>query len=70
MEEASIESPGSIVIVEGYHENLRKPYTKLRQKLARYDHDDAEGLQMAGYAMNMTIGPKYHLPTMLVFDAL
>lgn len=46
LEEAPIENPGSIGIVERYHAPLRRAYTKIRQTLHRGEATDAEFLQM------------------------
>ena len=70
MEEAPIESPGSIGIVERYHAPLRSAYVKLRQTLSKGDVRDDECLRMAVYATNCTMGPEGLVPMLLVFGAL
>ena len=69
LEEAPIENPGSIGVVERYHAPLKKAYLKLRQTLQKGDTSDAECLQMAVYAANATIGPEGLCPMLLVFVA-
>lgn len=56
LEEALIENPGSIGIVERYHAPLRSYFTKLIQSLPKSTAIDPECLQMAVYAANATIG--------------
>ena len=70
LEEAPIENPGSIGVVERYHAPLKKAYLKLRQTLQKGDTSDAECLQMAVYAANATIGPEGLCPMLLVFGAM
>ena len=70
MEEAPIENPGSIGLVERYHAPLRKAYVKLRETLSRTNATDQECLQAAVYAANATIGPEGLCPMLLVFGAL
>ena len=70
LEEAPIETPGSIGIVERYHAPLRKAYTKIRQDLLKKDCSDQDCLKMAVYACNATMGPEGLCPMLLVFGAL
>ena len=70
LEEAPIENPRSIGVVERYHAPLKKAYLKLRQTLQKNDTNDAECLQMAVYPANATIGPEGVCPLLLVFGAL
>lgn len=69
IEEAPIETPGEIGIVERYHAPLRAAYTKLRQDMGKYEATDSECLKMALYAVNSTMGPEGLCPMMLVFGA-
>lgn len=70
MEEAPIETPGSIGIVERYHAPLRMAFTKLREDLRKDEATDDECLQLAVYACNATMGPEGLCPMLLVFGAL
>lgn len=70
LEEAPIESPGSIGIVERYHAPLRRAYKTLRESLNKEDTSDADCLRMAVYASNATMGPEGLCPMLLVFGAL
>ena len=70
LEEAPIENPGSIGIVERYHAPLRAAFQKIRQTLSKRDADDSECLQMAVYSTNSTIGPEGLCPMLLVFGAI
>lgn len=69
VEEAPVENPGTMGIVERYHAPLRSAYTKIRDTLDK-STTDAECLQMAVYATNFTIGPEGLCPMLLVFGAL
>ena len=70
LEEAPIETPGAIGVVERYHAPLRSAYTKIRQTLSKGDTNDHECLKMAVYANNSTMGPEGLCPMLLVFGAL
>lgn len=69
LEEAPIENPGSIGVVERYHAPLRTGYTKIRSSLYRTINDE-ECLQMAVFANNSTMGPEGPSPMLLVHGAL
>ena len=70
LEEAPIENPGTIGVVERYHAPLKRAYLKIRATLTKPDANDDECLQMAIYASNTTIGPEGLCPMLLVFGAL
>lgn len=67
LEEAPVESPGTISIVERYHEPLRAAYLKVRQSLTRNEASDNECLKLAVHGVNSTMGPEGLVPMMLVF---
>lgn len=64
LEEASIEIPGSIGIVELFHAPLRAAYTKLREQLERSKYNDENFLKMAVF------GTEGLCPMRVVFGAL
>lgn len=70
MEEAPIESPGTIGIVERYHAPLRASYMTVRQSMPRAKASDDECLKLAVHGVNNTMGPEGLVPTLLVFGAL
>lgn len=66
VQEAPIETPGAIWMVERYHSPLRATYEKIRKELSR-DHRDIEFLQMAVFTINATVGLEGLCPRLLVF---
>lgn len=70
LDEAPVETPGAIGLVERYHSPLRKAYEKIRASLTREKATDADCLRMAVFANNSTIGPEGLCPMMLVFGAV
>lgn len=70
LEEAPIESPGAISVVESYHAPLRRYYNKIWDSLDKSDATNEECLKMAVYASNATMGPVGLCPMLLIFGAL
>ena len=70
LNEAPIENPGSIGLVERYHAPLRCAFAKLRETLEKNIVNDADCLQMAVFATNATMGPEGLCPMLLVFGAM
>lgn len=70
LEEAPIETPGAIGVVERFHVPLRCAYNKLGQSLSKVDTSYAECLKMAVHAKNSTMQPEGLCPMFLFFGAL
>lgn len=70
LEEATVENPGTIGIVERYHAPLRCAYKTLRSSLDKAEASVPECLQMAVFAVNSTIGPEGLCPMMLLFGSI
>lgn len=70
IEEASIETPGSIGIAERYHSPLRSSYKKIRETLQREEATNDECLHMATYVAHYTMGPEGLCPMLFVFGSL
>lgn len=70
MRERPIETPGAIGVVEPYHGPLRAYFKKTRETLSGDQATDDEGVQMAVFSLNSTMGPKGLVPMLLVFGAL
>lgn len=56
MEDAPIESPGSIGIIERYYAQFCSAYNKIRKWLEKNDTTNEEWLRMEVYVMNCTMG--------------
>lgn len=70
IDEAPIETPGAIGLVERYHAPLRSSYRKIRSSMSNQEASDNECLRMATYAINSTMGTEGLVPILLVFGAL
>lgn len=68
LEEAPIDNPGFIVIVERYHAPLRSNFDKLRQSLSKGEVSETYCLKISTYATNSTICPEGLCPMMLVLE--
>lgn len=69
LRDAPIECPGSIGVVERYHDPLKAAYKKIWSEMGT-SASAAECLKHAVYDTNTSSGPEGFFPTLLVFGAL
>lgn len=68
LEEARIETPGAIRVVESYHAPLRMAYRQIGDNSGRQTIEK-EFVRLAVLAVNCTVGPAGLCPALLVFGA-
>lgn len=69
MNEAPIENPGTIGVVERYHAPLRAACLKIRSDMDNYNTDE-ECMRLAVFSINATVLPEGLFPILLVFGAI
>lgn len=69
LREYPIENPGTIGIVERYHEHLRAAYNRVRADMGRQTTDQ-ECLKMGTIAVHYTLGSEGLCHILLVFGAI